>query len=123
MAFMVVGNLVLANVAVVFIFLTVITGFLLYTMNFYHKEEYEIHKNRMILFFIFEGSVIALQVHYATIKHDSGFSNDVEQLVLYLAVGGLPVVLQMIGLVFIKSTKDPIQGISKLDCLEIVSIN
>ena len=120
---MVVGNLVLANVAVVFIFLTVITGFLLYTMNFYHKEEYEIHKNRMILFFIFEGSVIALQVHYATIKHDSGFSNDVEQLVLYLAVGGLPVVLQMIGLVFIKSTKDPIQGISKLDCLEIVSIN
>ena len=36
---------------------------------------------------------------------------------------GLYPVLQAIGIVYLKKTKDPLEGISKLDCLQIVSIN
>jgi hypothetical protein len=36
---------------------------------------------------------------------------------------GLYPVLQAIGIVYLKRTHDPLEGISKLDCLQIVSIN
>ena len=34
---------------------------------------------------------------------------------------GVPVILQALGNVNIKITSDPLEGISKLDCLQIVS--
>ena len=88
----------------------------------YHREEYEIHRLRMIMYGLFEGFIIALQFHYGSEKFIKK-NDDLKIILLILAIAGVPVILQLVGLYYIKSIRDPISGISKLDCLEIVSIN
>ena len=76
-------------------------------MRKYHREEFEIHRARMILFGLFEGFNIALQVHYSYEKIFDKYTA-LETMVLVLSVSGVPVIFQLIGLYYIKSIKDPI---------------
>ena len=55
---LVVSRVVFTNVFFVLIFMIIIKVFLLRTMAQFHREEYEIHRLRMILFFVLEGMII-----------------------------------------------------------------
>ena len=83
-----------------------------------------IKKNYFILFGIFEMIFWVLNV-IPELLDNLGFEDDFRHdLHIYTAMIenlGVPVILQALGNVNIKITSDPLEGISKLDCLQIVS--
>ena len=101
---------------------------LLKTMAKFHREEYEIHRTRLISFVFIEGLIIFYQFNHC-VKPAYIYPNNwveyspFQKIIYYLQLTGVNLILQTIGLVFIKSSKDPMQGISKLDYLQLVSIN
>ena len=54
---------------------------------------------------------------------EKSFINNIHNVINILENLGIPILLQAFGNVYIKISSDPLEGISKLDCLQIVSLN
>ena len=113
----------------------VILFLILFQLKRYHVYEYEIRRNCLITFGIFLALYYSIDIFFTLFDLILSINNDeekdkdgvplmkeaqVEWLILIYV--GLPVLVQTI-VNLLKPSTDPLEGISKLDCIQIVSIN
>ena len=94
---------------------------LLWNMRKFHFLEYKVIRFSVFYFVTFE--------IFGELSPEFGnFINNVKTIrynywVEMIMQTGFYPVFQAIGIIYLKRTRDPLEGISKLDCLQIVSIN
>ena len=84
-------------------------------MKQYYQNEFEENVRNMIFFFIFEIIFIGVFI----MGHFGSFFMDITHGVII--TGAYPI-QQALCLIYLKRTRDPLDGISKLDFIYIVSI-
>ena len=97
---------------------------LLWNMKKYHRFEYNLAKFSIFIYCIFEcfGEILFL-AKLKTNGEISDFSKELNYWVFITTMTCSYPVLQALGIIYLKLTHDPLEGISKLDSIQIVSIN
>jgi hypothetical protein len=99
------------------IFSLLISGLvLLYLLNKMYREDYDLQRNQIILFILSEILVnVILLVHKLISTSFSDF------LVHLFTKTGLRTVVQAYGFLYLKVSKDPLEGIQDLEFMHLVS--
>ena len=84
----------------------------------YYPDEYLMNKKNMMFYFIVENftCIYILIGNFANNKYTS------DMFYIIMCLGIYPM-LQSFGYIFIKKTRDPLEGVSKLDFVYVVSIS
>ena len=105
-------------------FMFIIFFVLIYNMRKYHFYEAKLVQKSMICFVLFE---LFIQIPYVLeYIHSSDNWKEIGEFMFlpYLCmVLGFYLVLQSFSIIYLKPSKDPIEGISYLDYLQLLSIN
>ena len=97
----------LTNVIIFVLLLIYVLYKLISIMAKFHVEEYEIHRSRIVSFVLIELLIILYQFNHDVRSSDLDKYSPFSRIIWFIQLSGLPVVLQTFGLVYMKSSKDP----------------
>ena len=97
---------------------------LLWNMKKYHRFEYNLARNSIFVFCIFEVlPEVLFLVHSNKNNAVDELRIDLNYIASVVVITGTYPVIQALGIIYLKITHDPLEGISKLDCVQLVSNN
>ena len=107
--------------------LSISFGPLIWKLRQHHYLVYKKEGLQIIYFFAFEVANCAMtQIIQGLLWTPKGGDGKEQIYLTYIAIyiySGYNTILQSIGVIYVKNTKDPLESISKLGLLQLVSIN
>ena len=102
--------------------MSIIFLILLYKLKSDFKNEYKENIWSMVFVFVAEISITVFLFCENTFGHHTDFNLPIVKATFIFIYLGVYPIIQSLGFIFIKKTRDPLDGVSKLDLVVIVSI-